>query len=188
MPKRSELGSRWPVLLAFAIFGCTARGTPHPAGQPVAQVRQLPREVAPTPVGEGPSLGERSRGRVSVIDLWATWCEPCRVSIPKVQRLHEALGPQGLVVLGVHAGGSSAQVVDYVARAGMSYPQYLDSSLAFSVAVGSTSVPTLLVMDPEGSIVFRGHELGPEALRVIRAELAKASATSAAVAVPTGSP
>lgn len=112
------------------------------------------------------------RGRVAVVDLWATWCAPCRASVPKIVRLAEAYGPHGLAVAGVHVGEGAEGALQFAAEAGINYPLYADDAYVYSDALGSRSVPTLLVMDREGAIVHRGRELDADTLTLVRMLLA----------------
>jgi thiol-disulfide isomerase/thioredoxin len=110
-------------------------------------------------------------GKVAVIDLWATWCEPCRDSIPKMVRLAAAYAEADLVVVGVHVGAGVDTAQRYAEDARIGYPLFADPQFVFSDRVGSRSVPTLLVVDRSGRIVHRGTELDPPTLTLIRSLL-----------------
>lgn len=130
----------------------------------------LPSLAGVLPLQPGdPALQEQVRGKVAIIDLWATWCEPCRESMPKVARLAEAYADTDLVVAGVHVGPSAANAVRFAAEAGIEYPMHIDPDFGFTDAVGSRSVPLLLVVDREGTVVHRTHELDHETLELVRA-------------------
>jgi thiol-disulfide isomerase/thioredoxin len=111
-------------------------------------------------------------GRVAVIDLWATWCEPCRASIPKVVRLAAAYPDAELMVVGIHVGAGVDAAERFASDARIDYPLFADPEFAFSDRVGSRSVPTLLVVDRSGRIVHRGTELDAPTLALIRSLLA----------------
>ncbi|MBC8073986.1 MAG: TlpA family protein disulfide reductase [Deltaproteobacteria bacterium] len=126
----------------------------------------FPTEIDPVPLQADPTtLGDRIRGEVAVIDLWATWCEPCRTTIPRIIRLADAYRDRGLVVLGVHVGPGEANA--YARAAGIRYPLYADPDFVLSDRIGTRSVPTVLVVDRAGNIVFRGSELDAAALTII---------------------
>ena len=112
-------------------------------------------------------------GKVAVIDFWATWCEPCRSSIPKIVRLSDAFVHEDLVVVGIHVGAGVESAERFAADAQIRYPLFADPQLVFSDRVGSRSVPTLLVVDKRGRIVRRGTELDAPALALVRTLLAE---------------
>lgn len=112
-------------------------------------------------------------GKVAVIDLWATWCEPCRDSIPKIVRLHAAYAEADLVVVGIHVGAGVEGAERFAADAHIEYPLFADPEFVFSDRVGSRSVPTVLVVDKQGRIVHRGAELDATTLAIVRSLLAE---------------
>jgi peroxiredoxin len=63
------------------------------------------------------------RGNVIMINIWATWCLPCRVEMPSIEQLHRTLGPKGLKVLGVSVDdpGTEAQIRDFVKQYGLTF-------------------------------------------------------------------
>ena len=151
------------------LAGCpapTAEPTTVPAMEPVP----LPR-VQPRPLTAKVPLAEALAGKVAVIDLWATWCEPCRDSIPKVVRLAAAY--PDVAVIGIHVGAGDESAERFAADANITYPLYTDPEFAFSDEVGSRNVPTLLVVDKAGRIVHKGTELDKPTLALVRSLLAE---------------
>lgn len=161
-------------LLSLSLFlaACTpSAGGTRPAGYDDTAVAPgpLPSLQSVTPLMAGQTrLSEQVRGRVAVIDLWATWCGPCRESMPKVARLAQAYADTDLLVAGVHVGPSAAKAAAFAREAGIDYPMHIDPGFDFTDAVGSRSVPMLLVVDRDGVIVHRTHELDPETLALVR--------------------
>ena len=159
--------------LALLVLGCDpqepvrAPQSGHEEG-PIAAL-PLPSLTAVIPLKSGDlALSQQVEGKVAVIDLWATWCEPCRESMPKVARLAQAYAQTDLVVAGVHVGPSADNAVRFASEAGIAYPMHIDPDFEFSDAVGSRSVPLLLVVDRSGTVVHRTHELDHETLEVVR--------------------
>jgi len=153
------------------VLGCAPQGPVHTTEHAdTVAVAPLPSLAAVVPLREGePALQDVVRGKVAIIDLWATWCEPCRESMPKVARLAQAYAGTDLVVAGIHVGPTAAGAVRFAAEAGIEYPMHIDPDFGFTDAVGSRSVPLLLVVDREGTVVHRTHELDHETLELVRA-------------------
>lgn len=91
------------------------------------------------------------RGRLVVVNFWATWCPPCVAEMPSLERLHRALGPAGLVVLGVSVDEDEAELRRFVSGHGISFPVLRDpgSRLAGS-AYRTTGYPETFVVGSTG--------------------------------------
>ena len=100
------------------------------------------------------------RGRVVVVNFWATWCPPCVAEMPSLERLHRALSRDGLVVLGVSADEDEAALAQFVQKAGLTFPILRDPGGA--IASGSyrtTGYPETFVIDGQG--VIKETYVGP---------------------------
>lgn len=97
------------------------------------------------------------RGKVVVLNEWATWCEPCRGEIPQLEALYKRFEPQGLVMVGVSidAFGTGADVSDFVREHDMTYPIWLDPDKHFSTQFLTIGVPETFVVDRAGRITHR---------------------------------
>jgi len=98
------------------------------------------------------------RGRVLVLDFWATWCQPCRLSIPHLVELDRKYGKQGLQVLGMSADeDGEREVKAFADKNRMSYPIALAGETTLT-DYGVRSVPVMFVIDKKGRVaeVFRG--------------------------------
>lgn len=91
------------------------------------------------------------RGRVVVVNFWATWCMPCRVEIPMLRSIYSDLKPEGLVVLGI-TQESPAQVAPFVREHEMNYPVLYDADGTVAESYGIQGYPTVVIVDREGSI------------------------------------
>jgi thiol-disulfide isomerase/thioredoxin len=110
----------------------------------------------------------RYHGQVVVLDFWAGWCEECKRSVPQVQRLATAFAREGLVVVGVNAGDTTADVGTYARELGIDYPIALDPELSLSDRLAGGKLPLLVVLDRDGTIVHRAKHVDAETLRVVR--------------------
>lgn len=187
VPRSHLLG--FLLLLASAVATGCAR-----SDEPVepAPVRTLPEAAGPlvldvsdgdslamAPDFELPRLGGGTlrlrdyRGRVVLLNFWATWCPPCRAEIPDLVALQAALEDEGLTTIGVSLdeGGFKA-VRPFAASHEINYPLVVDDG-AVAAAFGSLyGLPTTLVIDKRGRIVRRVIGLFPvEEMRPVLEEL-----------------
>lgn len=97
------------------------------------------------------------QGSVVVLNIWATWCEPCRDEIPQLQALHDSLGARGMTMLGVSIDepGMGSEVSDFARSQGMTYPIWLDPSRDVAAQFLTIGVPETFVIDRAGKIRFR---------------------------------
>jgi peroxiredoxin len=97
---------------------------------------------------------DRFRGQVVLINIWATWCEPCRVEMPSIERLYRSLGPQGLKIASVSIDVADPSVVRRFAQEyGLTFPILQDRSRSIERIYQTTGVPETFVVDKGGVIV-----------------------------------
>jgi thiol-disulfide isomerase/thioredoxin len=140
-----------------------------------------------TPLAGAPAGMERLRGRVVILDFWATWCAPCRLLIPRLSALRDRFGAQGLSVVGITTEEAEKAAV-YAERIQMRYGVVIDKDGETSRAYGVTALPTMLIVDKSGVIrdAFMGYDPSADA-RVeaeIKALLAEPGPAPAAAAPP----
>lgn len=92
------------------------------------------------------------RGRPILLDFWASWCGPCALEAPVVDRLARRYAKKGLVVVGVNTSDSPEVVRAYAARKGLSYPMVVDESGSVSAQYGVHHLPTLVIIDKQGNV------------------------------------
>jgi len=95
-------------------------------------------------------------GQVVVINFWATWCTPCRLEMPALEHLHQELGSDGVVVLGVNTThqDSPSAAADFVEERELTFPILLDVENIAGSAYEVQATPTTFVIDREGVIRF----------------------------------
>jgi thiol-disulfide isomerase/thioredoxin len=101
--------------------------------------------------GAFPPSIDAVRGRVVLLDFWATWCAPCRIVAPKLGTLQGRYGAQGLSVLGVSTE-DAVDVAQYAQRTAMRYPVAVDRHAETTRSYGVISLPTLVVIDRRGVV------------------------------------
>ena len=114
-------------------------------------------------------------GKVVVLDFWATWCPPCRSSVPELKELSKKYSGDQLQLISISADSDREKWQGYIAKKKMDWPQIWDSNSAIRNAFGVSSFPTYLVIDRKGIIQQRIVGLNPQQTIVARLkqELAK---------------
>lgn len=94
------------------------------------------------------------RGDVVLLNIWATWCEPCRVEMPSMEALHRELAPNGLKVVAVSIDqpGAEAKIKDFIREYGLTFEVLHDSTSAIKTIYRSTGVPESFVIARDGTI------------------------------------
>ena len=106
-------------------------------------------------------------GSVVLVDFWATWCPPCKESLPILQRLHMRYAKDGLIVLGLNVeGGNELQIRQFVQERRMTYP-VIAASQKIQEQFGVRAVPVLFLVDRKGVVRERFVGFSPSMERVI---------------------
>ena len=127
---------------------CLAAG----CGDPVTGDALPDVEIEPLTGGAPISLGEVDGP--AVVNLWATWCAPCRREIPAFEAVHLARGDT-VQFVGINVGETSQQAAEFIAEVGATYDQYLDPKGFVSTGLEATTMPVTVVIDDAGRIVVR---------------------------------
>ena len=142
------------LLVAFgAASGACAQGK----GEPLASSQDIVRYVS------------QARGKVVVLNFWASWCGPCRQEIPELMDLRKRIPENKLVIMGVSVDQDPTMFAMYFARTGFNYPVYLakaDVSQTFSIR----AIPRTIVYSPKGEVVHsqEGYMPGSELEKLVK--------------------
>lgn len=153
LQRRSLMGL---VLLAAAAATGTARArVAAQAAAPDFTLRQI----------DGPSLrlGEQ-RGRVVMVNFWATWCGPCRVELPQLAKLHDRYRGSGFVLLGVNIDEDPNAARTLAGKLGLKFPVLLDTDKKVVAAYDLNAMPATVLIDKDGRVrhLHRGYREGVE--------------------------
>ncbi|HKR65297.1 MAG TPA: TlpA disulfide reductase family protein [Thermoanaerobaculia bacterium] len=119
----------------------------------------MPEYSATTLDGAKFDLAAR-RDKVVLLNLWATWCGPCRFEIPELQKMHTEYGPKGFEVIGVSVDeGGPDPVKQFVKEHEMTYPVVLDPEGKLANLFQTSVLPTTALIDRKGRIVWKHYGL-----------------------------
>lgn len=174
------------IALAFAmlfLMSCNATDVTEPSKTPV--IPGPPANTSfPMPPVNKPSInnmgwtlsdGKRSlfseyKGKVLVLDFYATWCNPCRDSVPHLVGLQKKYGNQGFTVIGLNVGGAEdyPKVPKFAKELGINYPLGVpDDDLALFLLSDEDAIPQTFIFDRQGLLVDRLIGFGPSSGKVI---------------------
>jgi cytochrome c biogenesis protein CcmG/thiol:disulfide interchange protein DsbE len=150
----------WPVtLLAAALIGLLAYGVAGTGAdttldEAVREGRRVEPPTAPLQVLGGSGTGSLAdyKGKVVLVNVWASWCEPCRDELPLLEKTHRRLAGQGGMVLGVDVKENSGAALDAVREFGLSYPNLRDPDGSYVREFGQTGYPETYVLDRQGRV------------------------------------
>lgn len=136
------------VLAALASFFPTqARTSKNNVGTPLPPLKV-------NFVGKDPNLA----GKPLIVEFWATWCGPCRQSIPHLNELYNKYKPKGLEAVGI-TDEDSATVRAFTKDVPIDYIVGLDRGGKFSKNFGIEGIPHALLVDKAGKIIWEGHPM-----------------------------
>ncbi len=104
------------------------------------------------------------KGKVTIIDFWATWCEPCKKSFPKYQELYVKYKASGLEILAVSVDDEKKEIPDFVKTYGAKFPVGWDEGHKIADCFKPANMPTAYVIDKNGVVkhVHNGYHDGEE--------------------------
>lgn len=158
---------RWlPGLVAAAGVLALALACAPQGGVGTHKGNVAPDFSLPTPDGGAENL-RSYRGRVVVLNFWATWSVPCGAEMPDLQAAYAELRERGLVVVGVNQGDRPADVAAFAREFGLAFPVLVDEERAIGHKYGVSACPTTFIIDRRGVIreVLVGGPLTRTAVR-----------------------
>ncbi|TWJ32540.1 TlpA disulfide reductase family protein [Geobacter argillaceus] len=143
------------VMLAVVTAGCSKgdeRAKGKSSAAKVVEGTMAPDFTARDMAGKEVKLSDL-RGKVALVNFWATWCPPCREEIPSMVKLNQAMAgkPFQMLALSIDEGGKGA-IEQFFAKSGQTLPAYLDGEQKVAGLYGTTGVPETFVVDKKGVI------------------------------------
>ncbi|WP_051718221.1 TlpA family protein disulfide reductase [Streptomyces megasporus] len=169
IPRRAVLAGA-VALTALAVSGCGRGGDDAEAAaaqgdQRLTRLAPAEREPAPdirgeTLTGEPVALADY-RGKIVVINVWGSWCAPCRAEAPHLRKVSEDLRDRGVAFLGINTRDATKEVARRFENTyGIAYPSLWDRQgrqlLKFKGTLPPSAIPTTLVIDRQGRVAARG--------------------------------
>jgi cytochrome c biogenesis protein CcmG/thiol:disulfide interchange protein DsbE len=150
----------WAVILAAALlvgllaYGVASRRADTSIDDAITAGRRIDAPTARLPLlgesGEG-SLADY-RGKVVVLNFWASWCKPCTEELPLLEKTHRAISGRDALVLGANYQDVSDNALGFVRRFKLTYPSLRDKDGEFADRYGSRAFPETFVVDRRGRI------------------------------------
>ncbi len=157
---RGAAGASSAMRVAFAALIALAASTAPAALAPASAAPDFTLHAM-----DGPNLRlKEQRGRVVMVNFWATWCGPCRQEMPQLNRLYEKYKASGFVLLGVNVDDDQRKAAEVASKLGVTFPVLLDTDKAVSKLYDLSTMPSTVLIDRDGKIryVHRGYLTGYE--------------------------
>ncbi len=143
------------TLVLLAGFALTAQGEPLGAGLTRFQDRSPAPDFELNDIEGATHRLSDYRGKVIVINFWATWCPPCREEMPSMDRAWETLKEDGVLMLAVNVGEDEDTIFQFTASYPVRFPLLMDRDSKVVEAWPVKGLPTTFVVDPEGHLVYQ---------------------------------
>jgi len=143
---------RRQFLLSTIFFAAAGRAAAQPPLKPWAGVVTPPLELADLE-GKTHRLADY-RGKVVLLNFWATWCAPCREEMPSIERLRVQLAGKPFAVLAANVGESAEKAREFAATMPLGFPLLLDRDTRVSRAWGARLLPATYLIGPDGVARF----------------------------------
>jgi peroxiredoxin len=146
--------------LAFLGVAACDKGSGSQPSNAVAVGKPAPAYAAQALDGTPVSLADQ-RGKVVLLNIWATWCKPCREEIPALEELHQRHAAEGLLIAGVSIDqpGDSAKIVSFANALGATYTLWHDPDDRVSTTFLAIGVPASYLIGRDGTLRWR--HVGP---------------------------
>ena len=147
-------------IAVLAVIGLLGYGLLNKSAKALEPGETVPPTALPKLDGQGTGSVADYRGRWVLVNVWASWCVPCRDESPALERFYRAHRGQRFTILGVDSNDLSDDALSFIRRYGVTYPQLRDGSGDISQGeLGTTGVPESFMVGPDGKLAL--HRLGP---------------------------
>lgn len=110
------------------------------------------------PLANGGTISlEKLKGKIVLLDFWATWCGPCMAEAPHMVEINQKYGPKGLQIVGISLDDAAEPMLKVAQEKGFSWPQHIDKGGKVSGQFGVTGIPHVFLIGPEGNVLWHDH-------------------------------
>jgi peroxiredoxin len=149
--------------LALSAASVSAQAEKHPDSWYAEKFRKLgftyygkpttPPDFTALSLGGAPAKLADTKGKIVLLNFWATWCPPCRAEMPSLESLWKKMKDKDFAIMGVSGGESLDTVKSFVEAGGYTYPIFADPSNGIASKYGVRAIPTTLVLNKEGGVI-----------------------------------
>jgi cytochrome c biogenesis protein CcmG/thiol:disulfide interchange protein DsbE len=142
------------ALVALLVYGVNSAGPSRTLDSRLAQGQKPPApDLALTALENGqPRALADYKGKVVLLNVWASWCEPCKRESPLLQRWHERMATKGGLVLGLDTLDIKSDALGFISKYKLTYPQLNDRDGTAIKKLGTSQYPESFVVDRSGRI------------------------------------
>lgn len=155
--------------LTFVVFGCCLVALSHIAAsaqskvdyksvailQPMKDIAPTPEFSLATPDGKKISLKD-FRGKIVLLNFWASWCVPCREEMPAMEKLYQEYKDKNFTILAVAVKDRRQDTIDFLKELKITYPIALDPDAKVGQEYGAFGLPATYLIGPKGEGLARG--------------------------------
>lgn len=152
MPRRAGAWLLGVGVAAAALFALLSGSVPS---APVGRGTSAPAFALPSAIDGRVLSSDQLRGKLVLLNFWATWCKPCEDEMPAMERLYRALAPSDFELVAISVDDDAATVSEFAQRLGLSFPILIDSPKQVARAYQTFRFPESLLIGRDGVILER---------------------------------
>lgn len=147
------------MAIVYLVMGLILFSQITSCAEPSPQIQLIEGKPFPsltlTKLSGGTAAIQDYKGKLLVLNIWATWCPPCRKEMPGLQVLSKVLDPQHFVVVGLSTDGEAQLVSEFVRRNGITFENYIDLDGKLAKQMNVKAYPETFLIAPDGTLVRR---------------------------------
>lgn len=146
-------GWRRLATIVLLLVSAAACDRPAPSGTPQLIEGQAFPPFMLDYVVQGTATTQPLRGKILILNIWATWCAPCRREMPSLERLSKSLDPKRFAVIGLSVDDDTLLATEFLRQTGITFANVFDRNGKVSERLGLQAYPQTFVVAPDGTLV-----------------------------------